>query len=164
MAANPIEYTSRQMNRGFLRLYDHYDKQTFFGHPETTRDHVIAAARALAQGNWKRCADLILNLGLWDLVPNSESVKSHLCQKIKLEGLRTYMFAYAAQYDSMSIESLSEMFEMTPREVHSSISKMILESNLYASIDDPTKSVLLHKVDPTPLQSLALQFSTKVFT
>lgn len=35
-------------------------EQVFTGPPENIRDHVIAAAKRLMEGDWKRCAELIL--------------------------------------------------------------------------------------------------------
>eukprot|EP00975_Prorocentrum_lima_P002055 447446-Prorocentrum_lima.AAC.1 len=37
-----------------LRKYiDFYDGQLFLGPPETNRDHLLAASKALARGDWK---------------------------------------------------------------------------------------------------------------
>lgn len=35
-------------------------RQVFTGPPENIRDHVIAASKRLMEGDWRRCADLIL--------------------------------------------------------------------------------------------------------
>lgn len=37
-----------------------FTRQVFTGPPENVRDHVIAAAKRLMEGDWKRCSDLIL--------------------------------------------------------------------------------------------------------
>jgi hypothetical protein len=47
--------------------------------------------------------------------------------------LRTYLFTYSSVYDSLSLVSLSEMFELEIGVVHSIISKMIINEELMVS-------------------------------
>ncbi|XP_046685808.1 eukaryotic translation initiation factor 3 subunit C-like [Homalodisca vitripennis] len=58
--------------------------------------------------------------------------------------------------------TLSEMFQMEKSSVHSIISKMIINEELMASLDDPTQTVVMHRSEPSRLQSLALQLADKV--
>lgn len=50
--------------------------------------------------------------------------------KIQEESLRTYLFTYSSVYDSLSLETLAEMFEIDQGVVHSIISKMIINEEL----------------------------------
>lgn len=68
--------------------------QVFTGPPESVRDHIMAAARALSRGDWERAYTLITALKMWGLMPNRDSVMAMLKGKLKKEGLRTYLFAY----------------------------------------------------------------------
>lgn len=101
-----------------------------------------------------------------------------LRDKIKEESLRTYLFAYSGFYESLSlptlrcclvfhfcvlISSCSEMFELSEQRVHSIVSKMIISEELQASHDQPSRTIVIHKDEPTPLQSLALQVSLASF-
>jgi hypothetical protein len=52
---------------------------------------------------------------------------------------------------------------MSVATVHSIISKMIINEELQASHDQPTATILIHKAEPSPLQSLALQVCVCVF-
>lgn len=54
------------------------------------------------------------------------------------------------------------MFELTIATVHSVVSKMVINDELQASHDQPSGTIVLHKAEPSPLQSLALQFTDKV--
>ena len=43
--------------------------KVFTGPPENTRDHVLAAARALMAGDWRKCTELILDdMEIWNLI------------------------------------------------------------------------------------------------
>merc|ERR1711988_952151 len=54
------------------------------------------------------------------------------------------------------------MFELTLPVTLSVVSKMIINEELMASLDEPTHSIVMHRTEPTRLQSLALQLSEKV--
>lgn len=154
----------RVISRTFRKFIDQYNHQVFNGPPEQTRDFVMRAAKALMQGDWKTCADMVSTLDLWKLVPGEgaqKKIAAMLTEKSKLEGLRTYLFSFSAQYDSLSLNQLCAMFEMTKNEVHSVVSKMMISRELYASWDQPTETIVLRKVEPSSLQVLALQFAEK---
>ena len=124
----------------------------------------MRASVALAKGDWKTCVDLCTGLDVWNLVPgegSSDRIKTMLSDKIKLEGLRTYLFAFSKQYESLSLSQLCAMFEMSKNEVHSVVSKMIINRDLLASWDQPTETIVLRKSDPSPIQVMAMQFSEK---
>lgn len=154
----------RPISRSFRKYQDIYSHQVFTGPPEQTRDHVMRASTALSKGDWKTCVDLCTCLEVWDLVPgegSAEGIKTMLASKIKLEGLRTYLFAFSPQYESLSLSQLCAMFEMSKNEVHSVVSKMIINRELLASWDQPTETIVLRKADPSPVQLMALQYSEK---
>uniref|UniRef100_A0A8C5RKY2 Eukaryotic translation initiation factor 3 subunit C n=1 Tax=Laticauda laticaudata TaxID=8630 RepID=A0A8C5RKY2_LATLA len=81
---------------------------------------------------------------------------------IQEESLRTYLFTYSSVYDSISMEILSDMFELDLPTVHSIISKMIINEELMASLDQPTQTVVMHRTEPTTQQNLALQLAEKL--
>lgn len=109
-----------------------------------------------------------------------------LVRLIKEESLRTYLFTYSNVYSSISMQTLPDMFELNKPVVHSIISKMIINEELmvrishlnfilhhfyfanyvciclHASLDDPTQTVVMHRSEPSRLQSLALQLSDKI--
>jgi translation initiation factor 3 subunit C len=155
---------NRVISRSFRKFHDQYNHQVFTGPPEQTRDFVMRASMALKKGDWKTCSDLTTNLDVWQLVPGegvAEQIGQMLTEKIKLEALRTYLFSFSAQYDSLSLSQLCGMFEMSKSEVHSVVSKMIINRELYASWDQPTETIVLRKVEPSSLQVMALQFAEK---
>merc|ERR1712154_471158 len=117
-------------------------------------------------GDWKKCRDFIINekmnAKVWDLFYQADKVREMISAKIQEESLRTYLFRYSSLYDSLSLTSLAEMLQIPEKLAHATISKMIINEELMASLDEPTQIVMMHRTEPTRLQSLALQLSDKV--
>jgi translation initiation factor 3 subunit C len=169
MAGNPVDgdggqRRQRVISRTFRKFHDQHNHQVFTGPPEDTRSYIMQASKALMKGDWHLSVQLLKQMEVWDLVPGENAaskISDMLTAKIKLEGLRTYLFAFSAQYDSLSLAQLCGMFEMTKNEVHCVVSKMMINRELYASWDQPTETIVLRKIEPSPLQVMALQFAEK---
>jgi translation initiation factor 3 subunit C len=115
----------------------------------------MCATKALMKGEWNECANLLTGLEVWNLVPGDnavEKIKTMLVEKVKLEGLRTFLYAFSAQYDSLSLGQLCDMFGLSKNEVHSIVSKMMINRELHASWDQPTDTIVLRKVEASSLQ------------
>jgi translation initiation factor 3 subunit C len=143
----------------FRRLLDLSEKAKFSGPPEGTRETIIAAAKNLRQGDWKdACKLLFEEIKVWKLFPNFEqSIKKMLTKKMKEESLRTYLLTYCVHYDSIKSDFLCNVFELSENEVSSLVTKMMMNNEIKASWDQPTSSIILHKVEPTHLQALSLR-------
>lgn len=130
------------------------------------REHVVAAAKAMRCGNWSACANFIvnkrMNAKVWDLFHEPDSVRAMITRFIKENSLSTYLFTYSNVYSSISIPQLATMFDLSKEKVHSLISKMIISEELMASLDDPTETVVLHRSEPSRLQTLSMQLADKV--
>jgi translation initiation factor 3 subunit C len=166
MSSRDYETKKRLISKQFHFQLKLSEKQAVVGPPENMREHVVAAARAMRNGDWRSCLNYLINekmnAKVWDLIPKSNNVKTMLIDKVKEETLRTYLFKYSSVYESIGIESLAEMFDLPKAQVYSSISKMIINEELMASLDEPTGVVVLHRTEPTRLQTLALQLSEKI--
>jgi translation initiation factor 3 subunit C len=99
-------------------LYGCHLVQVFTGPPESVRDHIMAAARALARGDWEKAYGFITALKMWSIVPDREAVQEMLKKKLKQEGLRIYLFTYGPQYMAVSQAQLCAMFQLEPQEVY----------------------------------------------
>ncbi|KAI8849922.1 eukaryotic translation initiation factor 3 subunit 8 N-terminus-domain-containing protein [Chytridium lagenaria] len=93
-------------------------------------------------------------------------IKEMLATKIQEEGLRTYLFQYSPFYDSLGLDALAQMFELSEATVHAVVSKMIINEELKASLDQPTRTLVLHRpaagVEVSRLEYLAGVYSEKV--
>ncbi|XP_015273731.1 PREDICTED: eukaryotic translation initiation factor 3 subunit C [Gekko japonicus] len=166
MAAHEFDARRRMISKQFHHQLRVGERQPLLGPPESMREHVVAASKAMKMGDWKTCHRFIVNEKMngkvWDLFPEADKVRSMLVRKIQEESLRTYLFTYSSVYDSISMEILSDMFELDLPTVHSIISKMIINEELMASLDQPTQTVVMHRTEPTSQQNLALQLAEKL--
>ncbi|KAG0198473.1 Translation initiation factor 3 subunit c [Mortierella sp. GBA30] len=158
--ANP-ESRKKVISKPFRRMLDYNSRQVFTGPPENTRDHIMGAAKALASGEWQKSIELINAIKIWDLMPETEKIKEMLGHKIQEEGLRTYLFTNASYYSSVGLEQLAKMFGLKLSTTVSIVSKMVWNEELSASIDQVTNVVVLHHVEASKVQSLALAFAEK---
>lgn len=142
------------------------ERQSLVGPPESMREHVVAASKAMRHGEWKACAEFIvnkkMNTKVWDLFYEADRVRDMLTKFIKEESLRTYLFTYSNVYASISVPYLSEMYDLPKLKVNSIISKMIINEELMASLDDPTETVVMHRSEPSRLQALSMQLADKI--
>ncbi|KAG8956322.1 Translation initiation factor 3 subunit c [Tulasnella sp. 424] len=170
------EAKRKAVSKPFRRLLDFADRQVFTGPPESTRDHIMQASKALQDGQWEKARDLILGIKIWSLMPEEKSVKEMLGRRIQEEGLRTYLFTNSAYYTTLSIPLLAATFSLTPKAVTSIISRMIWSDELSASLDyvpstfdgasagEKLPVVIFHRVELTRLQQLAQTLADKVNT
>uniref|UniRef100_A0A3Q3GCS6 Eukaryotic translation initiation factor 3 subunit C n=1 Tax=Labrus bergylta TaxID=56723 RepID=A0A3Q3GCS6_9LABR len=166
MAAHEFDARRRMISKQFHHQLRVGERQPLLGMKQSMREHVVAASKAMKMGDWRTCHSFIINEKMnskvWDLFPETQRVREMLVRKIQEESLRTYLFTYSSVYDSIRMETLSEMFELEIPTVHSIISKMIINEELMASLDQPTQTVVMHRTEPTSLQNMALQLAEKL--
>merc|ERR1719335_262041 len=82
-------------------------------------------------------------------------------EKVQIEAMRTYLFAYASIYDAFHIEQLVTMFDLPAKIVHNTVSKMMIREEISAFWDESSKYVLVQHTEPSTLQRLALQLADR---
>jgi translation initiation factor 3 subunit C len=156
------EIRRRMISKTFRRMLDYNERQVFTGPPENTRDGVIMSAKFLAAGEWKKAASMLSSIKIWDLMPQPEKIKEMLSQQTQEEGLRTYLFTYAPFYDSLSISSLVDMFELSNKKITAIISRMISHEELGAALDQVNDVIVFRKgVELSRLQSQIVTLADK---
>jgi translation initiation factor 3 subunit C len=154
-AGSDPELRKKIISRPFRRMLDYTDRQVFSGPPESTRDHVMQASKALQNGDWQGCTELVAEIKIWSLLPGADDVKQMLARRIQEEGLRTYLFSYSSYYSTVSLAHLAATFELTERSVRGIVSKMIWNEELAASLDPLNGVVVLHRLELSKVQQLA---------
>merc|ERR1719268_700692 len=166
LSAHEYDARRRMISKSYYQQLRSSERQALVGPPESMREHVVAASKAMRNGDWKKCRDFIINSKMnakvWDLFYEADKVRDMLARKIQEESLRTYLFTYSNVYDSISIPVLADLFELDTTAVHALVSKMIITEELMASLDQPSQCIVMHRSEPSRLQSIALQLSDKV--
>ncbi|KAE8355078.1 eukaryotic translation initiation factor 3 subunit EifCc [Aspergillus coremiiformis] len=156
------EMKRRIISKTFRRMLDYNERQVFTGPAENTRDGVIMSAKFLAAGDWKKAAEMLNSIKIWDLMPQPDKIKEMLSQQVQEEGLRTYLFTYAPFYDSVSIATLSSMFELSEKKIAAIISRMISHEELAAALDQVNDAIVFRKgVELSRLQSQIVTLADK---
>ena len=103
----------RMISKSYYQQLRSSERQALVGPPESMREHVVAASKAMRNGDWKKCRDFVINdkmnAKVWDLFYEADKVRAMLARKIQEETLRTYLFTYSKVYNSISI--VSEYFK-----------------------------------------------------
>lgn len=141
-----------------------YNKQAFVGPPETTREHVLAATKAVLSGDWRRACQYLLDLEVWNLIPGDggNHVKNLLRIRIQEEAIRCYLLLNSESYDSVDLISLCRMFDLDQTQVRKIICHMIFNKEISASWENSGTILNIYKVEPSSLQVAAVSVSEKL--
>lgn len=154
------------LSRPFRKYLNSYSNQMFTGPPENTREHVLAASKALLTGDWEKASKYLCSLDVWNLIPNDggSAVKIMLQNKVREESLKLYLITYGGQYEAVSLAQLCSMFKMEEKLVRKLVSKMIFQKDVSGAWDQSGDqcSLVLYRAEASPLQNLVLQLTDKV--
>ncbi|CAA9990099.1 eukaryotic translation initiation factor 3 subunit 8, putative [Plasmodium knowlesi strain H] len=162
LARHSFESKKDIISRQFRRFLDIYDKQVFNSPPENNKEIILLATKYLQKGNWKMCCEKIFSLSIWSKFNDTEKVQNILREKIKQEAMRTYIFRYISIYDSFSVDQLCIMFDLNQNVVHSILSKMMINHEIPACWNESSSHILINKVNPTALQTVAIKLAENI--
>uniref|UniRef100_F1KV38 Eukaryotic translation initiation factor 3 subunit C n=1 Tax=Ascaris suum TaxID=6253 RepID=F1KV38_ASCSU len=166
VASQQHEMRRKLLSRSFHYHLKQLERNSVIGPPESTREHIVAASRALLDGDWKKCRDFIINdkmnVKIWSLFRNADDVKRMLVEQIQVESLRAYLFTYSTVYTSVSLGMLKELFELDKPTIISIITKAIALGELNADVDESSDCLIMVRTEPTPLDLLSLNYLEKI--
>ncbi|SCU86810.1 LANO_0C09274g1_1 [Lachancea nothofagi CBS 11611] len=151
-----IPYSQKSIRRAL----EHYDKSSFQGPPETLRDRVLYAAKAMQRGDWDQSVEYLRSVPTWSLLPNTEEMLTNLAERVQVESLRTYIFTYKRFYSKLSIQRLCELFGLAPESVVEIVQSIISQYDMRASLDEGSKNVVFEKgYEITKLEEVAVKLA-----
>jgi translation initiation factor 3 subunit C len=158
------------ISKQLRRYLDGYNSQAFVGPPESTREHVLAATKTILEGDWQRGYNLLANMDVWKLIPadGGVAVKALLMARVQEEAIRCYLLVNAHYYDSISLVSICDMFDLQQSRVKKVICRMIFNKELGAAWEPASTSgaggnvLLLYRTEPSKLQHLAVTVADKL--
>lgn len=161
-----FENNKGRIGRVLKRLLDQNDKMAYVGPPELAKEAVTAAAKSLQRGGWREACAVLEDLRMWDHISpkgpaGGKEVKEQIKEKIKTEGLKTFLTSYASIYDAFQLDQLVTMFDLPEKTVHSIVSRMMIKEEITAFWDESSKFVLMQHVEPTVLQRFALDLALR---
>ena len=151
--------------RPFRKMIDSSDNNLFNGPPEIPRDYLINSARSLYHGDWKTSVEYLFGATkMWKLVPEFESVKEVLTEKIKEVGLKVLILRCSKFYDNYSITDLSTLFELEESKVIKLISKLIIRDGINLTIREKEKIIDIRGHTYSKLQNTTAVLTEKMET
>lgn len=155
----------RNSVRSFKRNWESFEKQTFTGPAENTKDFVFQSADALVAGEWKKAYELINCITAWKYLYTDKDhiLKNMLKETFQLQGLKTYVLVFKSYYQKLSIPKLASVFELSKTKTVSVLANMIYNEEINAYLDQLSNSVyFIHETEKTKTQELALGLTEKI--
>uniref|UniRef100_A0A8C0HGP2 Eukaryotic translation initiation factor 3 subunit C n=1 Tax=Chelonoidis abingdonii TaxID=106734 RepID=A0A8C0HGP2_CHEAB len=138
MAAHEFDARRRMISKQFHHQLRVGERQPLLGPPESMREHVVAASKAMKMGDWRTCHRFIvnekMNAKVWDLFPEADKVRTMLVRCVG----------------------------PGPASLDQPTQTVVMHRMGQASLDQPTQTVVMHRTEPTALQNMALQLAEKL--
>lgn len=128
-AATDFSAASRRLGK-YKRQLDSYDRQLFAGPPESAKDAVALAGKALLNDDVLRAVAMVEGMRIWDAMVDGETVRARIIALVRIAGLQAYLANNAGSHKSFSVDALGDLFGMTRQAVTSAICKMIISGDL----------------------------------
>ncbi|CAH6720362.1 eukaryotic translation initiation factor 3 subunit C [[Candida] jaroonii] len=150
--------------KSFKSKLEFHDKQYFTGPPESIKDHIIHASKALQRGDWLKAYNLLASIKIWNLFPDNKQLLTMMENQLQIEGLRTYIFTYKSIYSKLSINLLSTKFKLSNEKVIDIIEKMVENNDIIGDLNDDKTFInfISNETQRTKLQELAIIMKDKI--
>lgn len=150
-------------SRHLRRILDAHDRNLFNGPPENTRELIVAASKALANGDWRECEKCIMSISLWDTLTNPTALRALLRHKIRESALYAFIYSVGNCYSTLSMEVLARDFDLPLSLVVRIVTKLITDHGVPAQLSPANDQLLWNtESDLTPTQEAILTLKDKV--
>ncbi len=153
-------------SRHFRWQFWRFLSQTQIVHSDWSREHILAAAKALMEGDWVGCVACLDKLKVWSFVHNTAMVKARIRHEVQLVGLRCYLLTFGQHFTSISLPTLVSTFKLPEAEVVRVASSMMNAdspvSPLPAVWDTESQCIVVQGNPQSRIQKASVQFFDKV--
>ena len=153
-------------SRHLRRILDSHDRNLFNGPPENTREYIVAAAKALANGQWRICEEHMMRIKIWDTLNNPVWIRRMLCDKIREAALLSFLFANGPIYLNLSIEYLVKEFDLPRETIICLVKSLLSEYGVPALFDNVAEQASMISFSensvPSPMRELTMQLMDKI--
>lgn len=170
IAENQYTVNKKVISRNFKKLIEMYDAKAFQLAPENYRDQIVYAAKQLNKSHWQAALDHIFSIKMVSKMPefsDSPAFRELLTLRFKECALKAFLCRAARTYESFSLESLKNQFELTIGQLLPIVNKMIIKGKIQAHLSLDSTIIIMdeeRKVssEAKELQQLSFQYSEKL--
>jgi translation initiation factor 3 subunit C len=144
VAENSFTVGQEVVSRNFRKLIETYDNKGVQLAAQNNRDHIFRASQFLHKSQWQQSFNTIMQIKFFANLEGGNSFREALAHKLKEISLRIYLLQSQQQYQSYSLASLEQAFELPRAELVKQVSRLIMSSSLPASIDLSSGCVVIH--------------------
>ncbi len=167
-------------SRHLRRIIDAHDRMLFNGGPpESVREQIVAASKALAQGRWRQAQALLDAISLWDGIPSTvpeRSTRALLGERLCEAALYIFIYSVGARFTTLSLAYMARECSLDIERVRAICTLLCSEYGLPATIvatvsqggsgEGPALSENMYlqwdsSSELTPIQEVALQLRDK---
>jgi translation initiation factor 3 subunit C len=143
------------ISRNFRKLIEQYDQKGMQFVPQTSRDKIVEAARALHKSDWTEAFNQISAITMFARLEEFQKgqLKEQLLNAFKDAALKIFVIESEAQYESFSITNVCQQFEIKKETLIKQVSKLIVKDTISGRIDLASNSVIFNKQSQSALSS-----------
>ncbi|KAG0671989.1 Translation initiation factor 3 subunit c [Maudiozyma exigua] len=146
--------------KSIRRVLEHHDKASFQGPPETSRDFVVYAAKAMQKGDWESSISYLQSVKSWNMLPNKDVVMEDLVERVKVESLKSYLYTYKKFYSKFSVKQLSDVFSLDSAKIVDILESITTEFEINFKLNDEKTLLVVEGGDEiTKLEEVALRLN-----
>ena len=141
MVYNQLEFKRKFVSKSLKRLLENHERNLFSGVVESSRDKIIAGAKYLSAGDHRKSIECIVNVKVWELMGATacEKIRNMITKKIKEESLRCFLYSLHQVYDSISVATLMQQFDLSKGDVMRMLNRLFVNDELRGSVQMTAK-------------------------
>jgi len=141
----------------YKRQIESYDRQLYSGPPESAKDSVVLAGKAILNDDIAKAISLIDGMKIWESTPPVS--KNKIMSLVRVAALETYLLNNLASHKSFDLSELVNVFGLSKERVHACICRLVISGQIQGKINHSLNLLVL-----TVGTQSKVQASTQVLT